>query len=848
MMFSSKATEDTLAEWLRDFRYSARVLARTPGFTVVAVLSLALGIGVNTAILAVARAVMLQPLPVAAPDRLVVAYWSAEGFRGTLQLNSSGMKHPDTGKNLSSNYSYPMYLALRESLKDSADVFAFTFMRQANVSVEGRPVMGGGLLVSGPYFAAIGAPIALGRGLGPNDDQPGAEPVAVIGHAFWQRVFGGDPSALGKTFKVNGHPFTVVGVTGRGFFGVSNGGFFPPADVTLPLRAQPAAYPRWTPAGGSLFTGDNVLWLRVMARVRPGVDIARVQQAASSVFAQQVSASPTPALSATKNASISLLPGAKGLDSMRRGLERPLYMLGGVAVLVFLIACVNLASLVLARGIARQQEFWLRLALGAGRARLVRQTLAESVLLAAAGGLLGVLLAVWGGRALVTTLAGSTVTAIDVELNPWLFLISTVVSLVAALLSGMLPALRLSSRAASEFGRHTGAGAAAPRLRAGRLLVLVQVAVSVPLLVGAALFLRTVHNLGSVELGFEPRGLIVFKMDPALNGYDEPRVMRLYERALDRLQSVPGVRSATLIENALVSGWVSNTQIAVGKEEPSSILMNRVGPGFFDTVGLPLVSGRGIGVQDRSATPKVAVINEAAVKKFFGRANPVGRQLTMTRRGGSETIDVIGVARDSRYQSLKSAPEPTMFLPYFQSQNMSTMFVAVRSAGGGGLAERIRAAMAEVDREVPITDLKSQAQQIDETIGSERAFTTLLVFFGGFALLLASIGLHGVTSYAVARRTNEIGIRMALGAERRTVIWLILRQVVWLTVGGLVVGVPVAVALARTTRAYLYGVEPTDPWSIATGAVVLFAIAVLAGFIPARRASLLDPLVALRRE
>ena len=846
MMFSSKATEDTLAEWLRDFRYSARVLARTPGFTIVAVLSLALGIGVNTAILAVARAVMLQPLPVTAPDRLVVAYWSADGVKGARQINSSSFG--DRGPLLNSNYSYPMYRALRESLKESADVFAFTFMRQANVSVDGRPVMGGGLLVSGPYFTAIGAPIALGRGLGPDDDQPGAEPAAVIGHAFWQRVFGGDPAALGKTIKVNGHPFTVVGVTGRGFFGVSNGGFFPPADVTLPLSAQPAVYPRWTPAGGSLFTGDNVLWLRVMARVRAGVNIAHVQQAAGAIFAQQVAASPTPALSAATNASISLLPGAKGLDSMRRGLEKPLYMLGGVALIVFLIACVNLASLVLARGIARQQEFWLRLALGAGRARLVRQTLAESVLLAAAGGLPGVLLAVWGGRALVTTLAGSTVTAIDVGPNPWLFLISTVVSLVAALLFGMLPALRLSSRAASEFVRHAGAGAAAPRLRAGRLLVLVQVAVSVPLLVGAALFLRTVHNLGSVELGFEPRGLIVFTMDPALNGYDEPRVMRLYEQVLDRLQSVPGVRSATLIENALISGWTSNTRITVDGGEPSSIFMNRVGPGFFDTVGLPLVSGRGIGVQDRATAPKVAVINQSAVKKFFGGASPIGRRFVMSSNRGDETIEVVGVARDSKYQSLKAAPEPTMFLPYFQSQNMSTMFVAVRSAGGGGLAERIRAAMAEVDREVPITDLKSQAQQIDETIGSERAFTTLLVFFGGFALLLASIGLHGVTSYTVARRTNEIGIRMALGAERSNVIWLILRQVVWLTAGGLVVGVPVAVALARTTRAYLYGVEPTDPSSLATGAVVLFAIAVLAGFIPARRASLLDPLVALRRE
>jgi predicted permease len=837
-----------MGEWLRDLRYGARVLVKTPGFTIVAILSLALGIGVNTAVLAVARAVLLQPLPVKDPNQLVVAYWSADEVKRMSQLNSSSVKHPDTGKGLSSNYTYAIFTALADALKDSADVFAFTFMRQANVSVEGRPVMGGGMLASGSYFEAIGAPMLTGRPIVADDDRPGAEPVAVIGHAFWRRVFAGDPAAIGRTIKVNGHPFTVIGITARGFFGVSNGGFFPPADVTLPLSAQPVVYPRWTPAGGSLFTSDRIFWLRVMARLHLGADRARVQQLATGVLGQQIASSSEAGIAGARNVQVSLLPGARGLDSMRRSMEKPLFVLAGVALLVFLVACVNLSSLVLARGIARQQEFWLRLALGAGRARLVRQSFAESVILAGAGGALGIVLALWGGSALVAMLAGSAVTAIEVVFNPWLIAISAAVSCLAALLFGMLPALRLSSNATSEFVRQVGAGAAAPRLRAGRALVLVQVAVSVPLLVGAVLFLRTLYNLGSVELGFEPRNLVVFKMDPGLNGYDEARVRRLYEQVLDRLQAVPGVRSATLIENSLVSGWVSNTRITVDGGEPSSILMNRVGPGFFDTVGVPLASGRGIGVQDRGTTPKIAVINDAAVKKFFGGANPIGRQLVMSTGRGDEPIEVVGVARDSKYQGLKDAVEPTMFLPYFQSTNMSTMYVAVRGAGTGGLAERIRAAVGEVDREVPVTDLKTQSQQIEETLGSERAFTTLLVFFGAFALLLAAIGLHGVTAYSVARRTGEIGIRMALGAERRSVVWLILRQVVWLTLGGLVIGIPAATALSRATRAYLYGVEPADPWSVAAGASVLFVIAVVAGFIPARRASRLDPLVALRRE
>jgi predicted permease len=398
--------------------------------------------------------------------------------------------------------------------------------------------------------------------------------------------------------------------------------------------------------------------------------------------------------------------------------------------------------------------------------------------------------------------------------------------------------------------RQTGAGV--PRLRAGRALVLAQVAIAMPLVLGAALFLRTIHNLTSVELGFEPRGLITFRMDPTLNGYDETRSKALYGRVLERLQAVPGVSGATLIENALVSGVVSNTQFEVAGAAPRGMLMNRVGPGFFETLGLPLVAGRGLGIQDTAGAPAVGVINEAGARAFFGTTNPVGGQLKMS--GRATPIEIVGVARDSKYDSLKREVRPTIYLPYFQSSGLGAMHVLLRTrstalgAGIENLSLSLQQAVAQVDGNVPITDLKTQTDQIEATIGSERALMTLLVFFGGFALVLACIGLHGVTAYSVARRTNEIGIRLALGAQRGSVLWLMLRQVVVLAVGGLLIGIPAAVFGSRAVQSQLFGVEPTDILSITVAAAVLFAVALAAGFLPARQASRLDPLVALRRE
>ena len=697
------------------------------------------------------------------------------------------------------------------------------------------------MLVSGNYFSALRVPIAAGRGLTDADDREGAAPVAVLSFGLWQRAFGGDPAAVGRDIRINGQHFTVVGIAGRGYFGVSNGGFFPPADVTLALHAQPLVLPQWSRE--SFFTSEKAYWLHVLARVTDESTEARLAERLTAAF------NALPGTARFTGAKITLLPGARGLESLRPTFEKPVAILGGVATLVFVIACVNVAGLVLARSLARQREFWIRLALGSGRARLIRQTFVECALVAAAGGLFGLVLSVWAAPALVAIVAGSQANAVAVPLDARLALTSVGVSLLATLLFGAVPALRLAGVAsAPEFLRQSGAAGQAPRLRAGRLLIAMQIAVSVPLVVGSALFLRTIHNLSRVELGFEPKNLIVFRLDPTLNAYTEDRSRRLFADVLARLDAEPGVRSTTLLENGLIAGRSSGTSMRVDAGEPKSILVNRVGPGFFETLGLPLAAGRGIGLQDRIGAARVGVLNEAGVRQFFGGQNPIGRHVRMGGFIAPDPIEIVGVARDSKYSSLRGAASPTIFLPYLQAANMRDMVVAVRHDGARDLPRRIRAAVAGVDRDVPVTALKTQEAQIEESMANERMFTTLLVFFGGFALLLACIGLHGVTSYAVARRTSEIGVRMALGAQRPQVLWLILRDVVVLAGIGLAAGIPAAVAASRSVRSLLFGVEPADPWSVAAGAAIMFAVAVAAGFVPARRAAELDPLVALRRE
>ena len=789
---------------MRDIRYALRVLGRSPGFTAVAILSLALGIGANTAIFSVSWVLFSQPLAVAHPDSLYAVANQLRlppGLRGMYQVNGSQYRDPVTGRAYRAGMSFPAYAAVRDAAGTDADVFGFTFVREANISIDGWSTTGAGALVSGNYFRGTGAAIALGRALTEDDDHEGAS-AAVISHRFWSTALGGDAGAIGKVLRLNGVPFTIVGVSGPGFAGMSRGGFFPPMDVAVPLRAQRSVSPDWGPAGNSLFDSDLVFWVHVMARVPDPARLPALQAKFTTAFARTLKASSEPSHQQATDVDVRMLPGGRGLDELSRRAGQPVQIMTGVVVVVLFLACVNLANLMLARGVARQREISIRLALGSGRFRLLRQAIVESLLLAVSGGALGLLIGVFGGRALLRMLTASVGPVAMTVGADWRMLgITAAVACAATLVFGVLPAIRLLRRdVAPTLKVTTAAGTGGPRLNAGRLLMALQVAVSVPLVAGAAIFLQTIHNLERVDLGFNPDRLVSFRIDPTLNGYDRDRVNRVFVQVLDRVRRIPGVSSVTLMQEPLLTGISSNTGITRDDGTKAEVYFNRVGPDYFTTLGIPLIAGRPIDERDGATAPPTAVINETAARAIFGAAPPIGQHLKLF----DVEVEVVGVARDTKYDSVRKAVVPTMFMSYQLPTRfpVRSMHVVVRTAvAPAAIMGELRAAAGDVDRDVPVSRMKTQQQLIEETLGTEVAFTRLLVAFGAFALFLACIGLHGVTAYSVARRTSEIGVRIALGARRGDVLWLVLRQVVMMTAAGLAIGIPIAIAAGRAVGA-----------------------------------------------
>jgi predicted permease len=767
--------------------------------------------------------------------------------RGILSINSTAYRDDRSGVSYSSNFSYSLYRAFREAA--GPDLFAFSYAASdVSASFAGQPVIASSLLVSGNYCSTLGVTVILGRPLNEMDDRPDAVPVAVITDSFWRRVMGGDPGVLQQTIRLNGSLFSIVGVTAPGFYGMSKGGaLFKPSDVLLPLSVEPLVYTRSTPH--SLFAADDQWWVQVMARVKPGAPAARLQAVLNSTFRTTLGASSIPSLHDASAGDVRILPASRGLDSWTRGLRQPLLILGIVVGVVLALTCVNVGNLMLVRGAARQKELSIRLALGSSRWRLVRGVVVESMVLATSGGVLGLFVGVWGARTLVATMVGgSTRTAVDIALDGRLLGTTAAVSAISALFFSALPAVRTARGGIAPVLKQVATGANASRFGAGRILMAAQVAISVPLLVGAALFLRTVHNLSRVDLGFNPEQLLIFHVDPSLNGYDADRIERLYGQMLQRLTAIPGVDSATVTDIVPISRLQDNWTFLVPGAEPKNVKFSRIGPAYFETLGIPTVAGRTIGVQDHSGGPPVAVVNETAARTLFGSLSAVGRRLTMQ---SSQPVDfeVVGIVKDSRYTSPRDPLPPTIYLPFAQTTlgRLGPMNVIVRSrVPAVSLGGFVRSAMTEVDPNVPVTDLRTQIDQIDDTLGTERTFMRLLLAFGAFALLLASIGLHGVTAFSVLRRTSEIGVRVALGARQIDVLWLILRQVIAITIVGLAIGLPVALASTRLIGASLYGVEPADPVSVAAAVIVMTIVAVMAGFFPARRAARLDPLAALR--
>jgi predicted permease len=857
---------------LHDVRYGVRMLAKSPGFTAVVVLSLALGIGANTAIFSLIDAVMLKMLPVRQPEQLRLLNWVSKGHSYAIQGYDGSDWEDKMGRDVGTSFSYPIYQAIRARNTAFSDVLGFADADQPlNVNAYGLSGLAKGEYVSGNYFSTLGVKAALGRTFVPTDDQAGASPVAVISHSYWTSRFARDPSVVGKAIIVNNVAFTLVGVAAPEFFGLQAGR---PTDAWIPLSTHMQVDPGWTqwlPKGETVFSVRTEWWVLMMGRLKPGVT---AQQAGASldVIVRQEAASIEPLPPAERRAGTSLEPpttqlepASAGLDELRRQFSQPLYVLMGLVGLVLLIACANVANLLLARAEWRQKEIAVRLALGAGRRRLIRQLLTESLLLAVAGGACGVVLAYWGSSLLLKFMSSGG-DPIQLSVSPDLRVLgfTALVSLLTGIFFGLAPALRgtrldLTPALKEGAGRITGGGRHSGRTRfgLGKALVIAQAAMSVLLLVGAGLFVRTLRNLETEDIGFDRTNILLFTVDGSRSGYHGQRLATLYEEMQRRIEAIPGVRSATLSRHALINDGRGGSDVYIQGYVPkpgersqlSNVYTHYVGPHFLETFRIPLLLGRTIEDGDIEGAPKIALVNSVFARRYLAGSNPIGQRFGFEAAKNAE-ITIVGVIGDARYAEMRDEPPTTVYFPYAQHLDiLQFMTFEVRTAGDPrNFTPSVRQVVQNLDRNLPLRDVITQTQQIDQGTFQERLFARLSSFFALLALVLACVGLYGMMSYAVARRTNEIGIRMALGAERVKILGMVLRESMTLAGIGLVIGVPAALAASRLIASMLYGLKPTDPLTIAAAAVVLAAVALLAGYLPARRASRVDPMVALRYE
>ena len=754
-------------------------------------------------------------------------------------------------------FSYPFYQEVRQRNEVFAEVAALLSIpwgvhgtvNGASGEMERMNVQ----LVSGTYFTVLGVQASLGRTFTAADDQtPGGHPVAVMSHAWWEHHLGGDPAAVGKTITIDRTAYAIVGVAPKEFFGTTVG---QAPDLWVPL-AMEAQLP---PAHWDGRNNKEAQALYLIARLKDGVSAAQASAAMNLLFKQslQAWAGAQPAaerLQDIQRASVELTPAGRGLSELRREFSLSLRILMAVVGVVLLIACANVANLLLARAATRQREFAVRLAVGAGRLRLIRQLLTESVLLAGLGALAGVGLAWWGSRWLVL-LASASAEPLPLNVAPNLRILgfTLLASLLSAVIFGTAPALRaarIEPNAALKGGK--GAAQATAQSLLGKALVVAQVALSLLLLVGAGLFVRTLVNLQNLPTGFAQQNVMLFKVDPATTGYKDAQLAPLLRAVEEQVKAVPGVQASSFSFIIFNQGqWTSRVftrEQNLPEGQNRSVRQNVVGPDYFATMGLPLLLGRGFGPQDTEKSQRVAVISETMARRFFPSGSPLGRRFGTNGPESSEQIEVIGVVKDAKYGSLTEEPRPMAYYPHAQLPQALDNFV-VRFAGAPeSVVPQVRQAIKQVNRNLPVDEVVSLSEHIGRSLVQQKLVARLASFFGLLALLLACVGLYGVLSYAVARRTNEIGIRMALGAQSRNVLWLVLREALALVLVGVVIGLAASLAATRTAATLLYGLQPHDPLTIALATLLLVGVAALAGYLPARRAARVDPMAALRVE
>jgi predicted permease len=827
-----------------DLRYAARTLGRSPLFAAVAILSLALGIGANTAVFSLLDQVMLRRLPVKDPEQLVLLKWTGSYYGSNTGMNA---------------LSYPLY----KDFRDRSQVFSGVicrYMLPLSVGVQGQTERTFGELVSGNYFQVLGVGAAIGRTITPEDDrESGPNPVAVLSYSYWVERFGRDPNIVGRELIVNGNRLTVIGVSEAGFDGTEAG---------MPFRMHiPVTMKKQMTPGRDSYSLENRRgrWVNVFGRLKPGITPAQAKASLQPLFhsvlemeVQQKEFSRAAASTRKQflRSSIDVLPGSRGGVVLGTLAGTPLWILMALVGLVLLIACANVANLMMARASWRRKEIAVRLAVGAGRFRLVRQLMVESLFMAIAGGAAGVLLAYWADRFLVSFVPPDIPARLSAAPDTHVLMFALAASVLTGIMFGLTPALqatRVDLHSALKEEGTAIAGSAHARVR--KLLVVAQIALSLLLLIGAGLFIRSLRNLGNLDPGFRSADVVAFSVDPSLSGYTPAQARLFYRQLTERLRAIPGVESASLaLVRILNFGEWDNTVTVEGYEpkpgEDMSPFYNAVSPGYFATLGIAIMEGRDFAAADAGTAHMVGIVNQKFARRYFGDRSPIGRHFGFGGDPGTRTdIEIVGVVRDAVYQNMRDPIPRQVFIPYEQRDNFREMAAYVRTRQDPRRVQAaIRGIVHGMDPNLPVYDMRTMAAQVELSLIFDRLVTFLATVFGVLATVLAAIGLYGVMAYSVVRRTREIGLRMALGASNRRVLWLVMREALLLFGAGTAVALPCAWGLTRLLRAQLYGIAPGDPLSLALATLALTAVGAFSGCIPAFRAARIDPVGALKYE
>jgi predicted permease len=839
---------------LQDLRFGGRLLRRSPGFTLAAVGSLAIGIGAAAAVFSLADSLLLRTLPVRSPQELVLFRWISGPELVFDSLNGYG--NQTETESSSTSFSLTAFETIRQELASRAEVFAFADLYRTNISIDGRPDTAYAHAVSGNYFSALGLTPSAGRLLGPGDEREDAPAAAVLSHEFWERRFGGDENAIGKLVVLNGVSFTIAGVLPRDFRGTLQVG--QSLDLMVPLSVYGSV------TRGGKADDPNFWWVLMMARPAPGVSPETLQSASDAILKRTVMAA-KPDLAAGMLPRMRIEAGGQGQVENRDLMREPLKIMAMVVAIVLLVACANVANLLLARGRARAREMAVRAAIGAPRGRMVRQLLTEGLLLGGIACLAGLVLAQWLAMTLLPALGSDPMPLSLTYRLDWRILGFTCsLALICSLAFGLGPSVRATDarmQATLQEGSRGTAGAQR-RFGASAVLVVAQVALSMLLVTAAALLTWSAIKAQSVPAGFDPQRLLTFSVDTSLNGYDEIRTRGFIVQALERLRAIPGVTAASISSHRLISNSASIATarpagplpaFADPAEARQFAMRNRawrltIDDRFHQTLGIPILRGTTFPTTMAPDGPGKVMVNAALAQQLFGSADVVGRHLVMGTRAEGKPLEIVGVVADARYTTLKSDPPPTVYIPY-QQASLNRVTFNVRTAGEPtALTSTVRETLRGIDDTLPLFDIRTQEEQILRSLTQERLFARLALLLGSVTLVLSAIGVYGLLAYAVTRRTPEIGVRMALGAERSQVRWMILRQSVLLVGIGLLIGIPAAIATSGTIQSLLFGLEATDPRAVAASAVILAAVALAAAAVPARRASRIDPLVALRSE